>query len=93
MQSEVAVDIELNKEPPNWLQAWRSRTGLNTAEVDHSLDFDPGTTAKYEEIGFSRTPLCNVSKLAKLYAVSPLELYGAVEQESQRIRHSKNPLF
>ncbi len=84
--------MELSKEPPNCLQAWRSRVGLNAAEVDQSLDFDPGTTAKYEEIGFSRTPLCNISKLAKLYAVSPFELYGAVELESERIRHSRSPL-
>ena len=89
---EVAVDIELHNEPPNWLHHWRARAGLNTAEVDQSLDFDPGTTAKYEEIGFSRTPLCNISKLAKLYAVSPFELYSAVERESQRIRHSRSPL-
>lgn len=87
------MDIELHNEPPNWLQHWRTRVGLNAAEVDRSLDFDPGTTAKYEEIGFCRTPLCNINKLAKLYAVSPFELYGAVEQESQRIRCSKSPLF
>lgn len=86
------MDIEFSKEPPNWLRAWRLRTGLKTAEVDQSLDFDLGTTAKYEEIGFSRTPLCNISKLAKIYAVSPLELYCAVERESQRIRCAKNPL-
>lgn len=85
------MDIELSKEPPNWLRTWRSRVRMDATEVDQSLDFDPGTTARYEEIGFSRTPLCNVSKLAELYAVSPFELYGVVERESQRIRRAKNP--
>ncbi|MBK7842912.1 MAG: helix-turn-helix transcriptional regulator [Bdellovibrionales bacterium] len=85
------MNIELTNEPPNWLQQWRSRAGLEAHEADRALDLKPGTIAHYEESGFSRTPLRNISKLAKLYTVSPFELYGAVEQESQRIRESKNP--
>ena len=85
------MDIELSNEAPNWLQQWRSRAGLDALEVDQTLDFKPGTIAHYEETGFSRTPLCKISKLAKLYTVTPFELYRAVELETQRICQSRTP--
>ena len=85
------MDTELSNGTGDWLQHWRKRAGLEAHEVDRSLSFDQGTTARYEEAGFSRTPLCRISRLANLYAVPPLELHSAVEIESQRIRHLKQP--
>ena len=68
----------------NALIQWRLRKGYTRAKAELALQYKPGTISRYENLGLTRIPVSEITRMLELYEVSQKEFQTALCQTKPR---------
>ncbi len=68
----------MNQKEVNWLEIWRTRSGIQAQDVNAYFGFPKGRIEYYEAVRILRVPCCELVQIVKLYDVSQIEFLAVL---------------